>query len=81
MSFVDIASWAVFGSCVHGLAQGLARKPLNYKPVGYLVSAGAFVVVGMLVQSVRNRQSEFINRRISLLERQRLERGVTFRRE
>lgn len=81
MPFLDLAAWGVLGVAVQGLAQGVRQKPLNYKPIGYAVSGAAFVGVGYLLQGVRQSQKEFIDKRVTQLARERLERGVDFKRE
>jgi len=81
MAFLDLAAWGVMGVSVQGLAQGLRQKPLNYKPMGYVLSGAAFVGLGFILDNVRQAQNAFINERVSLLARERLERGVEFSRE
>lgn len=81
MAALAIASWGVFGVCVQGLAQGLRNKPLNYQPAGYAVAGLAFAAIGYGLDSVREKQHEMINARVSTLARERLERGVEFSRE
>lgn len=81
MAILDLASWAVFGAAVQGLAQGIRQKPLNYKPIGYVYSATLFVAVGLALDQVRTRQRSFLDRRVAVLAQERAARGVEFARQ
>lgn len=81
MALLDLAAWGIMGVAAQGMAQGIRQKPLNYKPIGYLLSGAAFVGVGLVLDKVREAQNKFIDERVSLLARERLERGVDFSRE
>lgn len=80
MGILDLGSWAVFGVCVQALAQGVRQKPLNYKPIGYLLSGAVFAGLGYGAGQLRLSQKEFLDRRVSQLQADRAARGVEFER-
>lgn len=63
----SLSGWALFGAAVRGYQIGIKQRPWTYKPMGYVLSAGAWTVIGYAFYCVKDRQEALLEKRVATL--------------